>query len=361
MAFSQIMMWVMAAGALIGGLDRIFGNKLGLGKKFEEGFYAMGPLALGMTGMVCLSPVLANVIAPMIGPLFMKAGIDPAVFGAILPNDTGGYSLAMSMAVDKQAGEYAGLIVASMLGSTVTFSIPVGMAMIEKEDRQFFAKGLVIGMIAIPLGSVVGGFLAGYSIRLVLVNTVPVFFLSLFLSSGLRFFPEKMMKACLIFGKIITIIITIGLTAAAFEYMTGIILIPGMTPIEEVMTLIGKIAVVLLGTFPFLELITRVLRKPLFLLGQKTGIGTESANGLVFCLANCIPVFQLFREMSPRGKIINTAWMVCATAALGDHLGFTAGVQADVIFPVVVSKILGGVVSVILALLLTKEYGMDDK
>ncbi|MGI6403882.1 MAG: ethanolamine utilization protein EutH, partial [Oscillospiraceae bacterium] len=30
-------MWVMAIGAIIGGIDRILGNKLGLGEKFEEG------------------------------------------------------------------------------------------------------------------------------------------------------------------------------------------------------------------------------------------------------------------------------------------------------------------------------------
>ena len=127
MSFSQVLMWFMAAGALIGGLDRVFGNKFGLGERFEEGFYAMGPLALGMTGMVCLSPVISDVVAPLAGPFFTKMGADPAVFGSIRPNDPGGYSLAMSMAENKTAGLYSGLIVDSMLGSTVTFSIPVGL------------------------------------------------------------------------------------------------------------------------------------------------------------------------------------------------------------------------------------------
>ena len=31
-------MFVIGCGALIGGIDRILGNRLGLGQKFEEGF-----------------------------------------------------------------------------------------------------------------------------------------------------------------------------------------------------------------------------------------------------------------------------------------------------------------------------------
>lgn len=37
MTFDQIILWVMAAGVLIGAADKIFGNRLGLGEKFDEG------------------------------------------------------------------------------------------------------------------------------------------------------------------------------------------------------------------------------------------------------------------------------------------------------------------------------------
>ena len=42
MTFDQIIIWVIAAGAVIGAADKIFGNRLGLGRKFDEGFQAMG-------------------------------------------------------------------------------------------------------------------------------------------------------------------------------------------------------------------------------------------------------------------------------------------------------------------------------
>ena len=37
MSAHEIVIWVMATFALIGAIDRIFGNRLGLGKPFEEG------------------------------------------------------------------------------------------------------------------------------------------------------------------------------------------------------------------------------------------------------------------------------------------------------------------------------------
>ena len=60
MSFDQIILWVMAFGALIGAADKIIGNRFGLGEKFDEGFQAMGSLALGMVGIVCLAPVISK-------------------------------------------------------------------------------------------------------------------------------------------------------------------------------------------------------------------------------------------------------------------------------------------------------------
>ncbi len=360
MSFSEILMWIMAIGALIGGIDKIIGNKFGLGEKFEEGFNAMGALALGMVGMVCLSPVLSNVIAPIISPILSAIGSDPAIFGSILPNDTGGYSLALSLAQNQEAGLYSGLIVASMLGSTVTFSIPVGLNLIAKKETPYFAKGLVIGMITIPIGSIVGGFMAGYNAMMVIMNTIPVFIIAVILIIGLKFAPNKTMKGCLYFGNVVVVVITVGLVAAAFEYMTGIVLIPGMAPIEEAMNMIETIAVVLLGTFPVLHLLTKILDKPLTAIGTKIGMDAVSTAGMIFSMANSIPVFKTMSDMTSKGKIINIAWMVCVAGALGDHLGFTAGVHPEAILPVVLSKIIGGIVAVILTLVLVKDTSAED-
>jgi ethanolamine transporter len=345
----------MAIGILIGGFDRIIGNKFGLGEQFEEGFNAMGPLALGMVGIMTLAPVISRVLGPVIIPVFSWMGADPSMFACILANDMGGYPLAMELAQNEQAGLLSGLIVASMLGCTLVFSIPVGLGLIEYKDRPFFAKGLLIGLITIPFGSIVGGLIAGFDAKMVLVNDIPVIILSVLFILGLIFIPKRMITGALIFGKIIVIVITIGLAAAAFQELTNIILIPGMAPIMDSMSVIAQIGIILLGTFPILNLIVKVLDKPLTKVGQKLGMDAVSAAGIVITLANSIPVYKLMKQMTPRGKVINTAWLVPATAALGDHLGFTAGVRPDMITPVVLGKLIAGVLAIALAIWFSKD------
>lgn len=355
MTFDQIILWIMAVGLLIGAVDKITGNHLGLGEKFDEGFQAMGSLALGMVGIVCLAPVISNLLGPVIIPACRAIGADPALFGSILANDMGGYSLAMELAEQKEAGLFAGNIVASMLGCTLVFSIPVGLGLIEKEDRSYFSKGLLIGLITIPIGCVAGGLIAGFSPMLVVRNTLPILVIAVLLALGLKFIPEKMIKGCTIFGQFITIIIYIGLACAAFEYITGVVIIKGMAPIMDGMDAIAGIAIVLLGTFPVLAILVKVLDKPLNAIGRKMGMDAVSAAGLVFTLANSVPVYTMMKDMKKRGIIINTAWLVPATAALGDHLGFTAGVQPTMITPVVAGKLIAGVVAIVLAYFMTKN------
>ena len=77
MSFHEILIAVMAAFAVAGAIDRIFGNRWGLGKEFEEGILAMGSLALAMVGIVCLAPVLASLLKPVIVPVFALSGRRP--------------------------------------------------------------------------------------------------------------------------------------------------------------------------------------------------------------------------------------------------------------------------------------------
>ena len=127
----RIIMIIMAAGALLGGLDRMLGNRLGLGEKFEEGFRLLGPVALAQAGIICIAPVLANVLGPAVSTVYHALGQDPGMFGSILAIDMGGYQLAKLLADDALTGGFAGIVAASMLGCTVSFTIPVGMGFLD--------------------------------------------------------------------------------------------------------------------------------------------------------------------------------------------------------------------------------------
>lgn len=127
---NTLIMWVMACGAVLGGLDRILGNRFGLGKRFEEGFELLGATALSMAGIICLVPLLTLGLEKTIVPFWKLLGLDPAMLGGIIAIDMGGFQLAVELAADPKVVSYAGILVAATLGCTVTFTIPVGMGMV---------------------------------------------------------------------------------------------------------------------------------------------------------------------------------------------------------------------------------------
>ena len=59
LSINSVIMFIMMIFMIVGAIDKIRGNKHGYGEKFEEGFNAMGPLALAMAGVVAAAPVLA--------------------------------------------------------------------------------------------------------------------------------------------------------------------------------------------------------------------------------------------------------------------------------------------------------------
>ncbi|KYO64140.1 ethanolamine utilization protein EutH [Thermovenabulum gondwanense] len=350
MSINQIIVDIMVVFMAIGAIDRILGNKYGFGEKFEEGFNAMGPLALAMVGVVSLAPVLAKILKPVIVPIYSALGADPAMFATtLLACDMGGYPLAMQLAQTKEAGLFAGIILGSMMGPTIVFSIPVALGIIKKEDHKALATGILAGMITIPIGCFVGGLVAGYPLGMVLSNLIPIIIVSLLIALGLWKIPNKMISGFNAFGKGVVIMITIGLAAIIIETLTGIVVIPGMASIWDGIQIIGSIAIMLAGAFPMVHFITKVFKKPLMSLGKTLGMNDIAAAGMVATLANNIPMFQIMQDMDYRGKILNVAFAVSAAFTFGDHLGFTAGVAKEMIFPMIVGKLVAGVTAIMVA------------
>ena len=75
--------------------------------------------------------------------------------------------------------------------------------------------------------------------------------------------------------------------------------------------------------------------------------------GFLMVFANIITTYRLVEEMSARDKVICISFAVCAQAALGDHLAFTANFQPTLIIPIMLGKLAGGVFAVALALVIS--------
>lgn len=294
---NTIIMWIMAAGAVIGGVDKIFGNRLGLGKRFEEGFLLLGTTALSM----------------------------------------------------------AGIIVGATFGCTITFTIPVGMGMISGVERPLFAKGMLIGLGMMPVSLLLGGLFCGLRVTEVLCLSLPVFVLSLMLMAGIRFFPDHTIRGFGYFAAGIGFLTTVGLVAGAVEYMTGFQILKGIAPIEEAMAVVSSIGVVLLGSLPVAELLRRILEKPLNWIGSRTGMNGNSVAGLLMGIVSPVPAIAMMKEMDARGKVVNAAFLVCGASALAAHMGFAYGTEPELVVPLLVSKLAGGLCGAGAAVVLSRK------
>ena len=356
MSAHEILIWIMAGFAVLGALDRIIGNKFGLGEKFEEGILAMGSLALAMVGIIAIAPVLANLLKPVVVPVYGFLGADPAMFaGTILASDMGAGALANALTEDAQAAALGGVLCGSMLGATIVFSIPVALGILQEADRPALAKGMLAGLVTIPVGLLVGGLVAGIPMLKVLRNLVPIVLIAAVIALGLWKWEKAMIKGFGFFGKGVIAVITVGLAAIIVETLTGLVIIPGLAPIDEAFQTVGTIAIVLAGAFPLVYVLTKLLKKPLMKLGKLLGVNDRAAAGLIASLANSIATFNMVKDMDYRGKVVNIAFAVSAAFVFGDHLGFTAGFAPELLPAMIVGKLVGGVTAVFVALWLTKK------
>ena len=356
MSIHEMLIAVMAAFAVLGAVDRIIGNRFGLGQEFENGILAMGSMGLAMIGIISLSPVLAGLLRPVVVPVYEFLGADPAMFaGTLLACDMGGGPLARELSTDSQAALLGGVITGSMMGATIVFTIPVAMGIVEAEDRPALAKGILAGIVTIPVGILVGGLVAGFPALMVARNLIPIVIIAALIAVGLWKAEKAMVRGFELFGKGVVAVITVGLAAIIVEALTGFVVIEGLAPIEEGFATVGNIAIVLAGAFPLVYTITRLLRQPLLKLGRTLGVNDVAAAGLVATLANSIATFSMVKDMDRRGKVVNTAFAVSAAFVFGDHLGFTAGFAPEMLPAVILGKLAGGVAAVAVALLLTRK------
>ena len=360
MSFSSILFIIFTVFAVLGGLDYMIGNRFGLGKAFERGIVTMGPLALAMTGMIVLAPFLAEVLSPVVLPVFNWMGVDPAMFaGSILACDMGGAPLADKLANDSQGAVLGGIVCASLLGATITFTIPVAMGIIKEEDRPFAAKGILCGIITVPLGIFTGGLVAGIPVLKVLHNLLPTLLPALLIALGLWKFEKVIIRLFTYFGKFMTALATLGLLVALVQKFTSLVIIPSLAPVGDAFLVVGEIALLLAGAFPMMELIAKLLRKPLMALGRKMGVNEHAVTGFLTTTVNSIATFDSLENMDPKGKVLNMAFAVSAAFVFGDHLAFTGGWNPSAIPALIVGKLTAGITALALALLMTRRVGKE--
>lgn len=355
MDLNQMISIAVMGSLAIGAADYAAGNRLGLGKEFEQGIMACGRLILCMAGFMVLAPLIAQKLGAVVSPLLRNVGMDPSILaGMLLANDAGGAALAMELAESEAAGLYSGLIVGSMLGTTVMLNIPTVMSFASREEHSAVIYGMLCGIITIPLGCLTGGLIAGFPVDMILINTVPVLMLSLFLLIMLLTFKDHMIHVFSWIGKVLTCTAAFGLVCGAMEQLIGVTLFQGMDTLDHVFPVVGNISVFLGGAFTLVAIIRRLFQTLIGLVGKLLKINSCSVSALLLTIANPIPSIMLIHEMDDRGKILNMAFLISAGCVLGDHLAYTAQVAPSLCVPVIAGKCVGGISSVFVALVMMR-------
>lgn len=350
MTFTTFFYALLAGGALLGGADYLAGNRFGLGSRFRDGLYCIAPMAFNMAGLLVLAPALAQLFGPAAAPLCRVVGVDPAMLGSLFAIDMGGYSVAAALADTESLGLFSGLIVSAMLGGVITYIIPIGFGLITEQDREFFIKGVMLGLIPIPVGSLAGGLAMGISPEVLLQNLLPVCLADLALIAGLLLCPQGILRGFYAFNRFLSAVTICGLVLGALEYLTGRTLLPGTEPILDAMIIPARIAVMLMGCLPLMQLLSRLLHGILEPLGRRLGVNAATLEALLLTTATAIPIFPMLREMPPKGKTVSIAWMVGSMGLLTSHIGFAMGVAPAVGQPQMLAKFLTGILALTIAL-----------
>lgn len=342
--------------AILGAIDKLFGDKLGLGKEFERAFHLFTPMVLSMMGMLVIAPAVGVWLTPFFDWFYKTLNIDPSIIPASLfANDMGGMTLSQEIYKNQAIGDYNAFVISSMMGCVISFTIPFSVSAVKKEQHKELFFGLLCGMVTIPIGSFIAGIMCGLGVIGTLINLLPLIILSLIIIIGLIFATNICIKIFSIFGIFMRAVSIIGLIFAIFTFLTKIKISPHFDTLENASFICVNACVTLAGALPFMYIVSKLLNKPLSKLGAKIGVDSTSAVYMLSTLVTNIPTIGMMEKMNKKGVVLNAAFAVSAAFVFGGHLAITMAYDANYVTPMIVAKLISGVCSVILAMLIYKE------
>ena len=380
--FGNYVIYIIMVCAVLGAFASIKNQETGLGAEFVSGLHSIGPIFIPVAGIMASIPYLSIFVSSVFGPIFESIGADPAIAATTLTAiDMGGYQLADALPQSRE-----GWIVASvtgyMAGAMIVFSIPVGLAMLKKKDHKYMALGVMAGIFSVPIGVFAASMIIAVSdagvreaistnadstymltmgLGAIVQNILPLIIFCIAIALGLKVAPNKMISGFLSFGKIMDGALKLVLVFSIVEYFTGVFsntlggwgfdpIIADEADMFRALEIAGYIGIMLSGAFPMVYLIRKYLAKPMEVIGAKFGMDNTGAAGILAASANILAMFHLIQDMKSRDKVLCIAFSVCGAFLFGDHLAFTANFQPNLIVPVMIGKLTGGLFGFALAL-----------
>lgn len=341
---------------IIGLVDYAFNNKLGLGNLLEDGIKSMGSLAISMVGILSLTPFISKFVNDYIVTYFFDKSIDTSIItSSVLAVDMGAFKIAEEIGRNKEMMLFSGILISSIIGCTISFTIPLALGIIDKKDINILCKGILCGIITSPIGLFIGGILLKIRLKILLINLLPIIIIAIIIGISLFKFQDKLIKIFNYIANSIIIIGLIGFAIQGFISITGIVIVEDLLPLKEALSIVGRIAIFLGGANVFLEIIKAIFKKSFSKIGDMLKINEHSIGALIGSLASAVIVFNNFEKLDNKGKVITSAFSVAGAYVLGGQLAYVA-VEAKEIVPIyIITKLVSGIAAILLALYITKN------
>ncbi|MBO5253376.1 MAG: ethanolamine utilization protein EutH [Clostridia bacterium] len=352
---SPITIAVLVFSAL-GAVDYLLGSNIGIGKEFEKAFSLFCPMALSMLGMLVIAPALGVWMQPLFERFYDLFGIDPYIIpSSVLANDMGGMSLSQAFCKTEEIGNYNAFIISSMMGCTVSFTVPLALGLVRKTQHRELFFGFLCGIATTPVGSIAAGLVLGIEPLVLLLNLLPLTVIAVAVAAALIFAQKLCIKCFSVFGVFMRALGVLGLACAIFTFLTKVQISPHFDTLENAALVCVNACVTLSGALPFMFIVSKLLHKPLNKLGAVLGLDEVSALALLGSLVTSVPTFGLMDKMGKKGVVLNSAFAVSAAFTFGSHLAFTMAFNENYVLPMIIGKLVSGICAAVLALLLYRE------
>jgi ethanolamine transporter len=344
--------------SLLGAVDKILKGRLGVADAFDQGLNAMGGLCFSMAGIYCIGITSISAHPSTFSQLSAAVPFDISLLvGVLLAPDLGGYSICTQLAASPALGLYAGLLISSTVGCTISFVLPTSLGSLPTAEIDSFMKGISFGIITVPVGVFLGGLLLGIFPQILFTNLWPVLLLCCVLCLCFYVAPKRTIKALTILGDIIRITGIVLFCIVAAEVFVPAIPIITNSLVNEVLVIVLKITIIVSGSMVASQLVLNHFANALKRAGQLLGINEYAVIGLFISLATSISMLPMFSKMDRRGKVMNAAFTVSGAFVLGGQLAFVSSVQSSstMIAIYMITKIVSGISALALAAIYVKS------
>ncbi len=340
-------MLIMVAIAL---LDKILNNRFHLGESFDKGLYAMGNIAISMSGFYCIAIFFLQNNSESVKTISSILPIDSSVFiGSLLAPDMGGFSIIQQWTSNPVLLILAGVLLTSTLGATISFQLPIFLSSLKKDDSTIFLHGIIYGIFPLPIVLLAFAYVIG--LKNAIYYILPIACICLFLFLALRFFYRQTIFCLRLFAHFIRIL---SLVFFAMIIATLFFKIPFTSEqlIAEAMVIVLKMSIIVCGSMVLCDLLLRYGRNQIARIAKALHTNETSIIGLLLSFVTSLAMIPLFHKMDRNGKLMNAAFSVSGAYVFGGQLGFISSVcDGNTTLLYILCKLIAGAISVLLVLL----------